>query len=147
AVWAGVAVALALVGGVLIARHNATSRAEHDVFAEASWIADQLAKDDISRQALKQPAWGDTRAELDALFGSNVLTPGIVRVNLFSRSGVVTYSTDHSLIGKRPYDLAQVERALGGATDVHGVDQLHGGIGANPTVIDSYVPVYWYFDK
>jgi PAS domain S-box-containing protein len=146
AVWAGVAVALALVAGVLLARQNASHRAEQDVFAEAKWIADQLKKDDITKVALQHPAWGATRAELDALFGSNVLTPGIVRVNLFSRSGVVTYSTDHTLIGKKPYDLAQVKRALAGQT-AHGIERLRGGIGDNPMVINSYVPVYWYFDK
>ncbi len=67
-------------------------------------------------------------------------------MTLFGRSGVVTYSTDHTLIGKTPYDLAQVRQALAGKV-VHGTSQLRGGIGPNPTVLHSYAPVYWYFDK
>jgi PAS domain S-box-containing protein len=88
----------------------------------------------------------DVEAELDQLFGQVALPRGVLRVTLFARSGIVTYSTDHTLIGKMPYDLAQVRRAMAGA-EVHGISRLHGGVGANPTVLNSYAPVYWYFDK
>src|SRR5581483_318621 len=74
------------------------------------------------------------------------LPRGVVRVTLFDRQGLVTYSTDHTLIGHKPYDLAQVRAALAGK-EVHQTTQLHGGIGANPTVLNSYAPVYWFFDR
>src|SRR5438445_2186832 len=88
-----------------------------------------------------------TIAQLDELFGRKALDRGVLRVTLFSRDGRVTYSTDHSLIGSMPYDLSLVRKAMTGETGVHDVAQLRGGIGANPTVVKSYVPVYWFFDK
>jgi PAS domain S-box-containing protein len=146
AIYAGIALLVAAAAGTWVASHNARARAEKDVWADARYTADQLARDDLAKVALKGPVGPGVRANLDELFGRVALPRGVVRVNLFSRSGIVTYSTDHSLIGKMPYDLAQVRRALGGA-EVHGTSQLRGGVGDNPTVLHSYAPVYWYFDK
>ncbi len=145
--YAGVALLLAAAAGTWFAGHNARARAERGVWADAHYTADQLARDDLAKVALAAPVTRpDVRASLDELFGRVALPRGVVRVTLFGRSGVVTYSTDHSLIGKMPYDLAQVRKAMAGA-EVHGTSQLHGGVGANPTVLHSYAPVYWYFDK
>jgi PAS domain S-box-containing protein len=144
--YAGIALVLAAAAGTWIAGHNARSRAERGVWADAHYTADQLARDDIAKVALRGPVDADTEAQLDQVFGQVALPRGVVRVTLFARSGVVTYSTDHTLIGKMPYDLAEVRRAMAG-DEVHGVSQLRGGTGANPTVLHSYAPVYWYFDK
>ncbi len=146
ALYAGIALVLAALVGGWIARHQATARAERDVFADAKFTADRLGHDDLAHLALRRPVDGSLRDSLDELFSRKALTRGVLRVSLFSRDGKITYSTDHSLIGKTPYDLPQVTQALGGKT-VHGVDQLRGGLGGNPTVLDSYVPVYWFFDK
>ena len=145
-VYAGIALLVAAAAGTWFAGHNARVRAERDVWADAHYTAAQLARDDLAKIALRGPVGPDARAGLDELFGRVALPRGVVRVTLFSRSGIVTYSTDHTLIGKMPYDLAQVRQAMGGA-EVHGTSQLHGGIGDNPTVLHSYAPVYWYFDK
>jgi PAS domain S-box-containing protein len=145
-IYAGIALLVAAVAGTWLAGHNARARAERDVWADARYTADQLGRDDLAKIALKGPVGPGARANLDELFGRVALPRGVVRVTLFARSGVVTYSTDHSLIGKMPYDLAQVRKAMPGA-EVHGTSQLHGGIGDNPTVLHSYAPVYWYFDK
>ena len=136
----------AAAAGTWLAGHNARIRAERGVWADAHYTAAQLARDDLAKIALAKPVGPDARAGLDELFGRVALPRGVVRVTLFARSGVVTYSTDHTLIGKMPYDLAEVRQAMGGA-EVHGISQLHGGIGDNPTVLHSYAPVYWYFDK
>ncbi len=145
-VYAGIAVVVAAAAGTWLAGHNARIRAERGVWADAHYTAAQLARDDLAKIALAKPVGPDTRAGLDELFGRVALPRGVVRVTLFSRSGVVTYSTDHTLIGKMPYDLAEVRQAMRGA-EVHGTSQLHGGLRDNPTVLHSYAPVYWYFDK
>jgi PAS domain S-box-containing protein len=145
-IYAGIAMLVAAAAGTWLAGHNARARAERGVWADARYTADQLARDDLAKAALSGPVGPGVRASLDELFGRVALPRGVVRVTLFARSGIVTYSTDHSLIGKMPYDLAQVRRAMAGA-EVHGTSQLHGGVGANPTVLHSYAPVYWYFDK
>lgn len=145
-IYAGIALIVAAVAGTWLAARTARARAERDVWADARYISDQLARDDIAKAALQKPVGPDLRANLDVLFGRAALPRGVVRVTLFSRSGVVTYSTDHTLIGKPPYDLVQVRKALKG-DEVHGTSQLRGGVGGNPTVLHSYAPVYWYFDK
>jgi PAS domain S-box-containing protein len=137
----------AAAGGTWLARHQATARAERDVWADAKFTADRLGRDDLSHIALAGPVRdAGTVGQLDELFGRVALSRGVVRVTLFSRTGQVTYSTDHSLIGTMPYDLDQVRQAMTGKV-VHGLSQLRGGVGANPMVLHSYVPVYWYFDK
>lgn len=145
ALYAGIALVLAAAAGTWLAGHNARDRAERDVWADARDTADKLGRDDLAHIALRSPVDAGTRAELDQLFGEVNLPRGVVRVTLFSRSGVVTYSTDHTLIGHMPYDIAQVRRALAGK-EVHGTAKLHGGAGDNPTVLNSYAPVSWYFD-
>jgi PAS domain S-box-containing protein len=145
-VYGGIALIVAAAAGTWLAGRNARDRAERGVWADAHYTADQLARDDLAKIALRKPVASDARASLDELFGRVALPRGVVRVTLFARSGIVTYSTDHTLIGKMPYDLAQVRRAMQGA-EVRGTSQLHGGVGSNPTVLHSYAPVYWYFDK
>ena len=145
--YAGLALLCAAAGGTWLARHQATARAERDVWADAKFTADRLGRDDFSRIALARPVRDPgTVGQLDELFGRVALSRGVVRVTLFSRAGQVTYSTDHSLIGTMPYDLGKVRQAMTGK-EVHGLSQLRGGLGANPMVLHSYVPVYWYFDK
>ncbi len=146
AVYAGIALVVTAAGGTWLAGNSARTRAEKDVWADAKYTADQLARDDLAKIALRGPVGPGTRASLDELFGRVALPRGVVRVTLFSRSGVVTYSTDHTLIGHVPYDLPAVRQAMTGAV-VHGTSQLHGGVEDNPTVMHSYAPVYWYFDK
>ncbi len=145
-VYAGIALLVAAAAGTWLAGRSARVRAERDVWADARYTADQLGRDDLAKLALKGPVGPALQADLDELFGRVALDRGVVRVTLFARSGLVTYSTDHSLIGKLPYDLSQVRQALEGA-EVHGTSQLRGGAGDNPTVLHSYAPVYWYFDR
>jgi PAS domain S-box-containing protein len=145
-VYAGIAMLVAAAAGTWVAGRNARVRAERDVWADARFTADQLGRDDLAKLALKGPVGSNVQADLDVLFGRAALDRGVVRVTLFARSGIVTYSTDHSLIGKMPYDLTQVRQALQG-DEVHGTSRLRGGIGDNPIVLHSYAPVYWYFDK
>ena len=145
-IYAGIALILAAAAGTWLAARTARDRAERDVWADAHYISSQLAGDDLAKTAMRKPVGPDERAALDVFFGRTTLPRGVLRVTLFSRTGMVTYSTEHTLIGKAPYDLAQVRQALRGG-EVHGTSRLRGGAGANPTVLHSYAPVYSYFDK
>jgi PAS domain S-box-containing protein len=146
AVYAGIALLVAAGAGAWISGHRVRARAEHEVFQDARFTADRLGRDDLAKLALKRPVTPDLRADLDELFGREALGRGVVRVSLFNRQGLVTYSTDHSLIGKQAYDLHLVRQALSGM-EVHDTARLRGGFGDNPTVIQSYAPVYWYFER
>ena len=99
-IYAGIALVAAAAAGTWLAAHSARNRAERDVWADARYTADQLGRDDLAKIALKGPVGPGARANLDELFGRVALPRGVLRVTLFARSGVVTYSTDHSLIGK-----------------------------------------------
>ncbi|HKP18879.1 MAG TPA: PAS domain S-box protein [Gaiellaceae bacterium] len=145
-IYAGIALIAAAATGTWLASRNARARAERDVWRDAHYTAAQLGRDDLAKIALRRPVDATHRAELDELFGRVALQRGVVRVTLFGRSGIVTYSTDHTLIGKMPYDLPEVQQALQGA-EVHGTSRLHGGVDDNPVVLHSYAPVYWYFDR
>src|SRR5207249_1223203 len=95
-VYAGIALILAAAAGTWFAGRNARVRAERDVWADARYTADQLARDDLAKIALQKPVSGSARASLDELFGRVALPRGVIRVTLFARSGIVTYSTDHT---------------------------------------------------
>src|SRR5690348_10940343 len=74
ALYSGLAFAVAAAGGVWVARHIATSRAEHDVWADARFTADQLGRDDLAKTAMRAPVRdAGTIAQLDELFGRTAL--------------------------------------------------------------------------
>jgi len=139
AVYAGVALLLAIGAGVILARTNANARATDQVQRDAAFLADRLARDDVSRTAFIGPAPASERAVLDDFLNLQDLGPGVLRVMLFSIDGSVAYSSEHELIGKR-IDSRQLARALAGH-EVSGRSSVHGKV-----VLESFVPVYWVMD-
>jgi PAS domain S-box-containing protein len=141
ALFAGVALLLALGVGLLIARSFANSRAQSDVRADARFLAARLGHDDLARTAFlnSRIEGAPDRALLDSFLAPQDLGRGVVRVTLFSPDGSVTYSTDHGLIGKRP-EPDKIARTLGGDT-VETRSEVAG-----KSVINSFVPVTWIMD-
>jgi PAS domain S-box-containing protein len=139
AVYAGVALLLAIGAGVLLARTNANARATDQVQRDAAFLADRLARDDVSRTAFIGPAQPSERALLDDFLNLEDLGPGVLRVTLFSTDGRVAYSSEHGLIGKR-IDAHQLAGAFAGRT-VSGRSSVAG-----KPVLESFVPVYWVMD-
>ena len=82
---------------------RATAQAEREAAGRAHFIADILLRDRLTRADFAQPVTGRRRARLDVLFVRALQTQEIKRVNLIAPSGLITYSTDHSLIGGQPY--------------------------------------------
>jgi PAS domain S-box-containing protein len=121
AVYSGVAVVLAVVGALILVRFNATSEAEDHLADDAAYVADELSRDDVGRTAFDRPANADERALLDEFLGRIAAARGVARTTLVSLDGVITYSTDHELIGKR-------NDSLGG------------------TMFDARVPFRWMLD-
>jgi PAS domain S-box-containing protein len=139
AVYGGVALLLAIGVGVLFARANANARATDQASRDAGFLADRLARDDVARTAFLAPATGSERALLDDFLNLQDLGPGVVRVTLFSTDGRVTYSSDHTLIGRK-LDAAQVGRAFGGHT-VTGRSSVQ-----TKRMLESFLPIYWVMD-
>ena len=107
AVFAGLAVVLAAVGALILARFNASTEAESELGEDAAYIADELGRDDLARTAFIDRVTVDEEAQLDELLGRVGAARDVARASLVSPEGTITYSTDHGLIG-RP------EGALGG---------------------------------
>jgi PAS domain S-box-containing protein len=99
ALYAGAAVVLAAVVGLLVARSNATSSAQNDLSDDAAYLADQLRRDDLVRDAFRAPVHPDLEAQLDDFLGRIAEARDVTRASLVDRKGRITYSTDHALKG------------------------------------------------
>jgi PAS domain S-box-containing protein len=133
AILSGIALAVAAVVALVLARMHAVDQAEDESWTEARAIAERLGRDDLARTAVQRPAYGQDVAQLDDLFGVDALGPGIKGVTLYARDGRITYATDHRGIGKPAPDSEAVEEALAGER----VSRRSGDL------LESYVPVRW----
>jgi hypothetical protein len=109
--------AFALVGlgvGQLIVseiRSGALDSAEsHAVFVDRAILGH-----DLTAQALASPLGGRLKRHMDHLVRTQVLQMGVVRVKVFNSAGVVLYSDEHRLIGRRfPSEVQDLKTVLGG---------------------------------
>ena len=134
AVYAGVAVVIAVGAGLWLSRADALGRARADVKADANFLADRLGQDDLARTAFLWPRRADaaeTTSLLDDFLDPKSVAKNVVRLTLVSPDGIVTYSTDHGLVGRRLGRVPEGERM----TQVAGTK-----------VLESYVPVNWVMD-
>ncbi|MEO8289975.1 MAG: PAS domain S-box protein [Gaiellaceae bacterium] len=138
AIYSALALLVAGAGILWFARHEAQARAEREVLDRAQLIsmtfADRLAASDFDK-----PVGAQRRAVLDKLFQAS-LGDEILRIKFWNSQGVVTYSTDPSLIGSRE-PLGEVQRVLAGKPRSE-VGHLNdeGGTGKNIKVLSAYVP-------
>jgi diguanylate cyclase (GGDEF)-like protein len=101
------ALVTALVLGVgaaailVVVRGLVTTEAEDSGIARATLVADSTLKPELRPSDLRGPVAGKRRAQLDRLLLQRVLLDGTKQVDVVRRDGLVTYSTDHRLIGKR----------------------------------------------
>jgi diguanylate cyclase (GGDEF)-like protein len=110
-------IALALAAGaiLMIVRHLVTVQAEDAATAHARVIAGSALPGSLLDGDFKEPVAGARVSALDRLFQTRVLSEGVLLVELYSRDGVVTYSTDHRLIGRRsPSQVPHIREALAG---------------------------------
>ena len=139
------AAGLAFAGAsiLLFVRGYATSQAESSVKYHAAFLAKVALSDRLQPADFRAPVEGPRRAALDRLFRRWVLTEGVLRATLHSRDGTVTYSSDHSLIGKTTSESADVRKAVRGTVLRSRVSALDAGAekGSDRKVIKEYVPV------
>jgi diguanylate cyclase (GGDEF)-like protein len=136
------AIGLAVAGaGILVfVRHHGTVQAESAVAFHARFVADAILQDEIAPSDFAAPVDAERAAALDLIFRRQVLADGALRARLLSPSGLVTYSNDHSLIGRTAPDSAQAREALKGAmvTDVREVRMADG---SEPRALVAYLPI------
>ncbi len=137
------AVALLFAAGAILwfVHQRATSQAESEAANRAQFLADVLLRNELTQADFARPVTGRRRTELDGLLQRASMSEGIVRINLFAPSGLITYSTSPALIGSAPADeKATVVRAVRGS-GVREVGNLRVR-GRDVKVLETYLPVY-----
>ena len=143
AIYTAVGLGFATVTIIALVRSHATSQAEQSVRSHARFVAEAALGDALRPSDFRAPVRGPRREALDRLFADRVLLDGALRAVLYAPDGTVTYANDHSLIGRRTSDRAQVREALGGTSVLSAVGELESrqGRDGNRKVLKAYVPV------
>jgi PAS domain S-box-containing protein len=139
ALYSAIALLLAGVGILWFARHAAEDRAEREALehtkSTALILGDRLQPSDFTT-----PVGNARRAELDRIF-KPLLNDEFVRVKLWTKDGVVTYSDVPSLIGtSHPDDFAGAGAHAVPSTELGKLND-EGGTGENFDTLAAYVPV------
>jgi diguanylate cyclase (GGDEF)-like protein len=126
---------------LLFTRHLHTVQAERAAAHQAELLAQTLLADELTREDFLRPVSRDRRAELDRLFQRNALRKGTVLVTLARADRLITYSTDHTSIGRRTGEVARNREVLAGTllSDVTSIADPHGAGGLK--VLRSFVPL------
>jgi PAS domain S-box-containing protein len=140
AIYSALALAIAGFGMLWFIRLEAQRQAERELTSDATRAAISLASQ-LRQSDLEDPVRDPARlAVLDELFRPEIMD-NVARVKIWRPDGVVTYSTDHTLIGRREIS-DEFAKVIAGHT-IREVGHLNdeGGQGENIKVISAYVPL------
>jgi signal transduction histidine kinase len=137
------AVALLFAAGAILwfVHQRATSQAESQAATRAQFLADVLLRNELTESDFARPVTGKRRVALDELLHQAVESEGLVRINLFAPSGLITYSTSPKLIGTAPPDEKATVTSVLGGRGVKEVGRLQVG-GRRTKVLETYLPVF-----
>ena len=137
------ALSLGLGGAAIIifTRHLNTLQAERTAAKHAQFVGQEILSHRLNQSDLARPVTPARRAQLDRIFQRRMLRQGTVLVTLSRADSVVTYSTDHNLIGRKAASAPRTKQALEG-TVTSEVASLEGvNEGTRLKVLRSYVPL------
>ena len=138
------ALCLGLGGSAIIVftRHLNTVEAERTAAKHAQFLGQEILPEKLRASDFARPVGPSRRKQLDRVFLRRVLLPGTVLVTLSRRDRLVTYSTDHNLIGRRIASASRTKQALGGTvtSEVTSIP-VPGGEDGSLKVLRSYVPL------
>jgi PAS domain S-box-containing protein len=138
AAYTGLVLLVAGLAMLYVLERDITTRAEERVESQSQTVAEATLKQHLTRADFRRPVDAERRATLDKVLQDRVFLAGIVQASLYDARGLVTYSTNHSLIGQvRPSDT--LTSALKGRADrsVRWVDAPSG----RTKVLRTVVPV------
>src|ERR687887_59410 len=98
-VYTCVALALAAAAVLMVVRHLVTVQAEHAATTHARVLAASTLRTNLVANDFDHQVGNARRAVLDHLFQTGLLEEGVLRVELLSNDGTVTYSTAHRRAG------------------------------------------------
>jgi diguanylate cyclase (GGDEF)-like protein len=124
-----------------ITRHLDTQQAQRAAAQHAELVADAVLATEVTASDLRRPVTPARRRELDRLFARPALAEGTLRVLIAGPRGLVTYSTDGSLVGQR-LSLERVRAAVNG-TISSAVTTIRdpGSASRGAKVLESHVPL------
>jgi diguanylate cyclase (GGDEF)-like protein len=114
---------IAAGGFFLWARQQQFDGAREATGAKAAFIASSILRSNLSPSDLSRPVRGKRVQQLDHLFRTQILLAGNLRGSLVNQDGLITYSTDHRLIGQR---FVQGDGGRSGTLDVRVPVMPHG---------------------
>jgi diguanylate cyclase (GGDEF)-like protein len=138
AVVLSLALAIASAAILLVVRSFTVTQAEQSAARHASLVAATLLRHEVGAGDFSGPVDPVRRRELDALFRTNLVASDVIGVLLVRRDGLVTYATDHRLIGSRESGPLATEAAGGTIVSTTGVAE---GANAGTKVLETYAPV------
>ncbi|MGB2953390.1 MAG: EAL domain-containing protein [Gaiellaceae bacterium] len=139
-----IALALAAAAILMVVRHLVTVQAERGATSHARMIAGSTLRGSLRASDFERGVPASRRATLDRLFQASVLDEGVLLVELYSQDGLVTYSTDHRLVGRRSISQRKnVREALAGTVrgDVTTIATGTAGHERKRRVLRTYAPV------
>src|SRR5215211_1596040 len=109
AVYTGIALLVVAVAMLWVLERDVETRAEERAVVQTQQVAEATLRRHLRGADFARPVTRERRATLDGNF-KDIVVGGFLRATLFNRTGEVTYSTDHALIGttRRPRTFAGV---------------------------------------
>ena len=124
----------------LVVRGFVTSHAEDAVERNTRFVAEAVLSRQLRPADFARPVSAARRAQLDRIFDRQVLIDDVDRATLFGPDGVVSYSTDPALIGRRTLDSAAARAASSGGLIRTVVEPERVG-DTKRTVLEQIVPI------
>src|SRR5215204_6353496 len=94
----GIALLVVAVAMLWVLDRDVETRAEKRAVVQTQQVAEATLRRHLKGADFARPVTRERRAALDRNF-KDVVVGGFLHATLFNRSGKVTYSTDHALIG------------------------------------------------
>ncbi len=135
-----VTLALASALILVVVRSFTISQAEVAATRQASLVATTLLQRDVTATDFLRPVAGARRRELDTLFRTHLVAAETLGVSLVRNDGLVTYSTNHGLIGTRGSGQLASEAAGGLIVSRTSTGPAAVAVGA-AKVLETYTPV------
>ena len=136
-------IALGLASAVIlvVVHHFALSQAERGAARHAGLLASAVFQREVDARDLKEPVSPGRLRQLDALLRAYGVDRGIVALSLVRRDGVVTYSTDHRLIGTTASTELAAEAAAGTIVSGVSAEGTSSASGNGDRTLETYAPV------
>jgi signal transduction histidine kinase len=141
ALYTGVVMLAAGIAVLSIVDREVAGRAQRTVETQARAVATQTLRRQVRAFDFAGPVSPARRKQLDRLFLSRIMIPGVVGGRLVNANGVITYAVLHRLIGTRVTYTRELQRVLGGRFERRVTRTVTSRGTPNVKVLQSLVPV------